>query len=209
MNSVAKIKVKVGAVLMASAILWLSLAFTGYTLFARYKLEQGKQGILANDWPKETQVPHVTGLPTLIFFAHPKCPCTRASLSELERLLARSSGKVSAVVVISSYANFTNEPVQGDFWRQAEAIPGVTVMADSGREARRFGIETSGHVVLFDAAGRRQFSGGITASRGHAGDNVGEDALASILGGDPKTLDRSPVFGCSLTDTSSTSDPNP
>jgi hypothetical protein len=58
----------------------------------------------------------------------------------------------------------------------------VTAVADpDGEEAQRFGAATSGHVLLFDPAGELRFSGGITASRGHVGDNDGCDRLIRLL----------------------------
>jgi hypothetical protein len=46
------------------------------------------------------------------------------------------------------------------------------------------------------------FSGGITASRGHQGDNAGRAAITSLVLGEahgPELL-RSPVYGCQLFD---------
>jgi len=74
---------------------------------------------------------------------------------------------------------------------------------DDGVEAARFGAATSGQVILYDRDGRLLFSGGITASRGHAGDNDGRDAIVSLLGGGRGTRHSSPVFGCSLLEPSS------
>ena len=48
---------------------------------------------------------------------------------------------------------------------------------DDGAEARRFGAETSGQTLLYDARGALAFSGGITGARGHAGDNAGRASL--------------------------------
>jgi len=45
----------------------------------------------------------------------------------------------------------------------------------------RFGAETSGHTLLFDSGGRLLLSGGITDSRGHAGDNAGENAIVALI----------------------------
>jgi hypothetical protein len=64
--------------------------------------------------------------------------------------------------------------------RSAAAIPGVKVLFDPDRmEARRFGAETSGHNLSFGADGGLLFSGGITASRGHAGESVRERAIVA------------------------------
>jgi hypothetical protein len=85
--------------------------------------------------------------------------------------------------------------------RSAAEIPGVTVLSDvDGTEARKFGAETSGHTFLFDHLGRLLFSGGITQSRGHAGDNAGESAIVSLANTRTSSQTKTFVFGCSLLD---------
>jgi hypothetical protein len=75
----------------------------------------------------------------------------------------------------------------------------VTVVSDSGGiEAGLFGAEASGATLLFDAQGGLLFSGGITASRGHAGENAGENAVVSLINGERAPLSRTFVFGCSF-----------
>jgi hypothetical protein len=132
---------------------------------------------------------------------HPRCPCTRASLAELGRLMARSQGRLVAQVLVRAPANDSNSWTRTDLWRAAEAIPGVRAIADpNGAEAAQFGLETSGHVLLYDAAGRLRFSGGITPARGHEGDNAGRVAILAVLDGEDETgpLARHVVFGCAL-----------
>jgi hypothetical protein len=80
-------------------------------------------------------------------------------------------------------------------------MAGVSAAWDpDGREARVFGAQTSGVVFLYDTHGELLFEGGITGSRGHAGENFGADRLAAALrSGRPGAGTPSPVFGCSLT----------
>ena len=86
-----------------------------------------------------------------------------------------------------------------ELWEQASRIAGVTPLVDDeAEEATRFGVKTSGQVVLFAPDGRLLFSGGITASRGHEGANTALDALEAELASRAGTLVRTPVFGCSL-----------
>jgi hypothetical protein len=95
------------------------------------------------------------------------------------------------------------EGVQPDFVEeglraQAAGLPGTLVVDDTGVEAKRFGAETSGAVVLYGAAGKLAFSGGLTSVRGHEGNSFGQErivALVTIGGADRAD---SPVFGCSL-----------
>lgn len=85
-----------------------------------------------------------------------------------------------------------------DVGRAAAAIPGVRVLRDEGEvEAARFGVATSGQVLLYDPAGALRFAGGITAGRGHEGDNANRAALEAVLGGRVAGAD-APVFGCEL-----------
>ena len=136
---------------------------------------------------------------TLIMFVHPQCPCTRASLEELNRLLARSQGRVDAQVLFFKRGKFSGDWTRTDLWRNAAAIPGVAVHEDlDGAQARLFGAETSGYVLLYDAHGQLLFKGGITGSRGHAGDNAGENAIVSLLTGQDAKLKQTQVYGCSL-----------
>jgi hypothetical protein len=91
------------------------------------------------------------------------------------------------------------EWAQTDLWRSAAEIAGVTCLADvDGIEQQRFGARTSGEVFLYDTSGQLLFHGGITASRGHAGDNAGRDALEEMLLRHERFLAETPIFGCEL-----------
>lgn len=155
---------------------------------------------MASTWPVASVVPRQAGKPTLLMFAHPHCPCTRASIGELAQIMAHAVGKVNAFVLFVKPPNAETGWDDTDLRRGAASIPGVTVVTDeNGVEAARFGAETSGHTVVFDPSGALVFSGGITASRGHAGSNAGENAVLAAITRRPFDLARTSVFGCSLT----------
>ena len=67
-----------------------------------------------------------------------------------------------------------------------------------GVEAQRFGAATSGQAFLYNQAGALLFKGGITASRGHSGDNLGRDAVVDLVTSGVASVSAAPVFGCSL-----------
>lgn len=85
-------------------------------------------------------------------------------------------------------------------------LPRTTVTLDeSGAIAHRLGMRTSGHVIAYDRRGVLVYSGGITASRGHAGENEGARQLRVSLeeaigerSGEAGGLVGRPVFGCEL-----------
>jgi hypothetical protein len=181
--------------------LWLLAVGVGFNLVLKYQTANGSAGVAPQDWPKGSRLRMDSTHDTLIMFAHPQCPCTRASIEELNRLLARTQGKVSTQVLFFKPAQFPDSWAKADLWRSAAAIPGVAVEADSeGAEARLFGAQTSGYVLLYDTRGRLLFKGGITGSRGHAGDNDGENAILALVTGQEANLKQTQVFGCSLLD---------
>jgi hypothetical protein len=88
---------------------------------------------------------------------------------------------------------------QAELWRQAAQLPGVQVLTDDeGGEALRFGVRTSGHVLLYDRNGRLCFSGGITAGRGQAGTSAGVEAVKDLVMNGASGQRQTPVFGCLL-----------
>lgn len=181
-------------------ILWLTAIGTGTIVLLKYQNSEGEIGRVPQDWPSDAAISHAPDRATLILFAHPKCPCTRATIEELNRLLARCSHPVDTRVYFLKPANSPKEWTETSLWRSAAAIPGVQVQEDAdGKIASRFGAKTSGSVLLYSPNGRLLFKGGITSSRGHAGDNAGGDRIVSLLGGEDNGLKQTPVYGCCLT----------
>ena len=151
-------------------------------------------------WPPGATIQREPGKPTLVMFAHPRCACTRASLTELSRLMVRVGDGVTAYVVFARPDGVDDAWMQTDSVERARNIPGVTVIVDTAHgEAEAFGAHTSGTVLLFDSAGTRVFNGGITAARGHEGDSTGQERIVALVhGGAPSGA--TPVYGCALAD---------
>jgi hypothetical protein len=172
--------------LRAAVAAWAVAALAGLGALGAHAARPGSSGAAASHWPGASRVPRPAGRPTLLLFVDAGCPCASASLGELARLLGRAPGAVDAFVVAS-----------GDV-RAAGSSAGAKLVADPGaEEAGRFGVATSGHVLLFDADGRLLFSGGITPARGHQGDNFGAAAVAARLAGRAAPSE-TPIFGCPI-----------
>jgi hypothetical protein len=113
--------------------------------------------------------------------------------------MAKIPGRVAAYVLMVEPEGMPADWANTGLADRAATVSGVTVVPDAGgREAGRFRALASGLTVLYDREGRRVFSGGITASRGHEGDSFGRRRLLAILDGQPVDRDESPVFGCTL-----------
>ncbi len=181
------------------AAVWLAAVVAVMVLMLAYSSYGSPAGAAPDRWPAASRISPSAGLPALILFAHPHCPCTRATLGELENLMAALRGKPDAQVWFIQPSGVAADWTETDLRRRAAAIPGVTVHDDrDGIEARRFQAETSGQTLLYDREGKLLYQGGITIARGHSGDNPGRDAVAALL--EHPSADRvlGPVFGCAL-----------
>lgn len=107
---------------------------------------------------------------TLVYFIHPNCPCTLASNFELQRVLQQNYPELNIVSVIRSENRSIESPINGR-----------TIYDTNGEISSELGINTSGHVVLYDKNGLAIYSGGVTPSRGHRGNNFGSSSLINLL----------------------------
>ncbi len=191
-------QVKNGLLLLGS-IVWLLGMSAGTKIMLDYDYTPGATVSLPRQWPADAQIQPLPGEATLVMAAHPHCSCTRASLEELSVLMTHAQGRLSAYVLFLKPSEFSEGWERTDLWEHAVAIPGVRVIADDeGKEARHFHATVSGQTLLYDAHGELVFSGGITESRGHSGDNAGRDAILSFLTNETAERKGAFAFGCSL-----------
>jgi hypothetical protein len=185
--------------------LWLCAVAAGWCWIDTHDFQTiapAKKGI-ADRWPGDSALVRHDGRATMVVFLHPKCPCSRASLHELEQLLDSLDGAtktppeliVDATVPVSA----DNGWYETDTLAFAQKLEGADVFVDrGGAEAARFGATTSGTVMMFDAAGKRCYAGGVTGSRGHEGANASRDCLEQLLRGNDHVAHEMPTFGCRL-----------
>lgn len=182
-----------------ACVLWGVAVAGGFAGLWRYKSAPGAQGAAPLAWPAAAGLRLHSDRATLLMFAHPQCACTRASLAELARLMARLHDRVSASVVFAVPRDGGESWARTDLWSSAARIPGVSVQTDEGGvEATRFGVATSGGVVLYDRRGSLLFRGGITSARGHEGNSFGTERITSLLTRGAADRPSAPVFGCAL-----------
>jgi hypothetical protein len=185
--------------LAAAGVLWVWFIVVGFLILALEEFTPVKAAPAVTLFPRSFAVQLASDKPTLVLFAHPYCPCTQASLHELVSLLAETQNRVSVIVVFTIPDGLPAGWEQGGLWKAATNIAGICVIRDQGgREAHRFDIEGSGHVLLYAPSGKLLFTGGITASRGHEGGNVGRSAVVSFILNGHAPVNHTPVFGCSL-----------
>jgi hypothetical protein len=177
----------------------LVVVLFGLLLLWRYANTPAQANEPEAKWPENSRISLDSHQPTLVMFVHPHCPCTRASLAELARIAAQCKGRFIGWVVFFKPNDAEANWEHSELMRDAEQIPGVQIAVDSDAElARRFEATTSGQALLYSPTGQLLFGGGITASRGHAGDNNGESAIIALLRGESLETARTPVFGCPI-----------
>lgn len=189
----------------SSTFVWLSLLTWGLGIalgwfgMTSYSQRPGELLEPPSQWPTDTRLAGSSQRARLLLFAHPHCPCTRATLSELSRLLAGNPDQLECQVVFTRPAGTSTGWETSDLLRTAAAIPGVSTIVDQdGVEAQRFRARTSGVAMLYDSQGQLVFHGGLTAFRGHEGDSLGLAAIRDYLQGETPCTTESNVFGCPL-----------
>lgn len=134
----------------------------------------------------------------LDIYAHPRCPCTRASIEELARLADRLGERAELHFWFFRPEREADAWAHSSTWKAASAIPGATVATDpEGRLAERAGAVASGHVVLSAPNHHVVFEGGVTLTRGHIGPSPGGESILSWALGD-SGLDHAPTLGCPI-----------
>jgi hypothetical protein len=192
-----------------SVAVWVILvAVCGHWIW-NFQTSAGECGDTPSSWPVGSSLSPVGDRNTLVMFVHPKCPCTRESLSELNIIMNADAGRAAALIAFLKPDGVDAGWERTASWDAAGAIPNADRFVDrNGSEASRFGVRTSGHVLVYDPGGHLRFSGGITDSRGHAGDNMGRRMVRDALADDGSggRFDH-PVYGCPLSDDSNDTTP--
>jgi len=189
-------------------LLWSFLVVLGYGAMVFYSAAPAKSSAGVGHFPLATSISvnplslRTDGL-TLITFLHPQCPCSRATVSELQNLLSRKPGlenvPISAFAVVSRPSGCNESFARGAIVDSLKDIANLTVVIDRDDiESQRFGAVTSGQTLLFDKSGKCIFNGGITRARGEIGENAGTESLTRLIVGNRTAIEKTPVFGCSL-----------
>jgi hypothetical protein len=178
---------------------WGFALVIGFGALVTYQMRAGSPAELPTEWPRDVGLPFDGRRSNLVMFAHPRCPCSEASLEELKVILTRGREDLTATMCFFLPPEVPSDWTETRLIRSARQIPGLKVVLDrDGSITEKFGAITSGQVVLFDRRGQRQFAGGITGSRGHAGVNQGRVWVLALAKGELCAPGPTPVFGCAL-----------
>ncbi|MAT69365.1 MAG: hypothetical protein CMJ58_07535 [Planctomycetaceae bacterium] len=179
--------------------LWLGLCLYGLASLLAYSQTPG----LSARPPHRTNVdvprPADSSCYELVVAIHPHCPCTRATLEQLSRILRATQKQLRVTALFYCPGDVPDSFVETDLLSTAQSLPGTTIVIDlDGAQAARFQMYTSGATVLYAPSGEPVFFGGITVSRGHAGDCLGTDAVIAAVNRQERLATHTNVYGCPL-----------
>lgn len=193
--------------LWAAGLVWFITTTFGFYCLTNYAVTSGVQTEQPGRWPTNVSLNVRPNGRQLLMFAHPRCPCSRASIQELSRLVAITNSRATVVFWSPDIADRDiseqAEWKESRLVRQVQQDSRLEVRFDpEGRNMKQFGVTTSGHCLLYDSHANLVFSGGITLGRGHEGPNEGQDQLVRLLSeGRPIESNAAfeyPVFGCRI-----------
>jgi len=184
---------------------WLGALVYGAGMLHHYSATPGTVVSRLRQWPSESRLSLAPDRPTLVLFLHPRCPCSWATLDELERFWTRYHTAARMYVVFVRGLEHKREWVEeGPLWEKVNHLEGVVCLEDAdGVEGGLYQAAVSGECFLFAPDGALLFHGGITPARGHVGDNRGIRAVRQFIrqwhtGGRRMAQVETPVFGCSI-----------
>lgn len=179
--------------------MWALTFILGCYYLLTYEHTPGASALSAKKWPVSSVLNRSSQKYTLVLHIHPQCPCSQATITELTKIIERIGTKSDIFALVYLPRGYQDEWAKQDLWNELSKVPQIHILIDRvGAEARKFGAQTSGQVFVYKPDGRLGFSGGITGSRGHEGDNRGEDAVISLISTGVVLADETPVFGCHL-----------
>ena len=118
--------------LAAAGAFWILSLIIGFLILAQEEFTPVKASSQVALFPRSSALQLVSDKPTLVLFVHPHCPCTRASLHELDSLLAQTQNRVSAIIVFTIPDGVPAGWEKGDLWNSALTMPGLRVIRDPG-----------------------------------------------------------------------------
>ena len=179
-------------------VLWAVTIVAAFGFLAAYDQAPGPSPKSVSKLPANFDLPAKPGSHVLLMFLHPKCVCSQASVGELEKILSHAPDSVEVCLYFYKPAGKPDEWTRTGLYETARRNGWTIRVDEDGAIARRLGAETSGHVLIFDSARNLSFSGGVTASRGHWGDNESARAASGALLETANSASTRPVFGCEI-----------
>lgn len=184
--------------LAASLGAWLVCIAAASTVLWRYNASPGSAGEAPARLPVQFQDSRSPSRFVLVMAIHPRCPCSRATMAELAKILAHSPEVCRPILLAFKPHGEPDSWIETRLCRDARRLGTEIRIDEDGRAALGMGMLTSGQILLYGRDGELRYQGGITSARGHQGDNAGQRFVQRVLEGEEMPLATLPVYGCSI-----------
>src|SRR5277367_4862072 len=104
------------------SFVWLLGAGIGFHALHRYAYTEGTAAKPPSRWPANSRIPRNEGF-KLIVFAHPECPCSRATLRELAIIVGHSREQLDVHVCFYAPRSMREKWRTSDVWSDAPVLP--------------------------------------------------------------------------------------
>src|ERR1700704_5204871 len=107
---------------VVAVVLWIAAVGMGARTLLRYANTPARATSPPGNWPTDTRIRSAPGHPILLVFAHPECPCTRATLAELALMIAQlgaSRDSVASYVLFSAPSTLLDGWDKSGLWQSA------------------------------------------------------------------------------------------
>src|SRR4051812_5871669 len=86
--------------LPVAVALWATAAALLFAVYVNHDLRPGAAARALGDWPEGSALAHSTEHDTLIMFLHPFCPCSKASVAQLNAVIRQLEHPPSVTFVM-------------------------------------------------------------------------------------------------------------
>jgi hypothetical protein len=114
----------------------------------------------ATAWPQTSALPRAEGKSTVLMFVYPSDARSEAKIAELAATLATVKNRPFVAVV---HVADTQPTALWD--TSGKLLQSARLLDKGGVEAKRFGAVSTGHTVVYDAAGQLQYTGSVSQLR--------------------------------------------
>ena len=141
------------SIFCVSFVLWLSASIAGMTTLWNHEARPGIPAAAPTSWPRDSALSKQPSKAAMLVWIHPHCPCSWATIRELERLLVHVSDDTDCQIILTRPAECGSDFVESDLTRAIRKIRGVSVVVDDDQR------ESSLLSQLLPASGRASRGG--------------------------------------------------
>src|SRR5438876_11861383 len=103
---------------------WAIVVVLGFRPLLSYEIQPGHTGTPHRHWPQDSTLERSGGM-TLVMFVHPQCSCSRASLGQLDRLIAITQDQnLHCTVAFEQPADQSADRSKSELWGRASSLSG-------------------------------------------------------------------------------------